>query len=242
MKREPARCWSLPWRSRWMRRRSCTARIRTCGSTRTRPVPQRRSLRSSPERGPGYIDTEKTRTVTTPATVRLPARQQLPRRDREARLQGRLDAARARVRLALWAVIVRPCEAVGALPSLRDEGQQPRRSSSLEARLSTSTRRNFIGGWGKGLRICSAPDALLGQHLQAEGEGQRLLERLARPRRAGDPPRPWRRPGRSPRPRAGVRQERPRRTAVPPPRKRPEHARRDAPPSLRAYAISAVAY
>lgn len=111
------------------------------------------------ERGPGFIDTEKTRTVTTPATVRL-------LRDNSYRV----EVAKPGYKIAstqivseydwLWGQIAcGPCEAIAALPSydLSDQNIAVRFAESAFYEYP----KGFIGGWGKGLRLFS-PDALLG--------------------------------------------------------------------------------
>src|SRR5262245_302195 len=111
------------------------------------------------ERGPGFVDTEKERKVTTPATVRL-------LRDNSYRVEIEKPGYKiASTQIVpeydwLWApVTCGPCEAVGALPSF------DMKDSNLAAQFAENAfyeyPKGFIGGWGKGLRIFS-PDALLG--------------------------------------------------------------------------------
>jgi hypothetical protein len=111
------------------------------------------------ERGPGYIDTEKSRTVTTPATVRL-------LRDNTYRIEiekpGYKGASAQLVPEYDWfwgQVSCGPCEAVGALPSY--EMKDSNLGLVFLERTFYEYPKGFIGGWGKGLRIFSA-DALLG--------------------------------------------------------------------------------
>jgi hypothetical protein len=111
------------------------------------------------ERGPAFVDTEKTRTVTTPATVRL-------LRDNTYRVEMEKTGYKAASTQIVseydwfWGVLAcGPCEAVGALPSYdlkdRNLGLQFVEAAFYEY------PKGFIGGWGKGLRLFS-PDALLG--------------------------------------------------------------------------------
>ena len=111
------------------------------------------------ERGPAFLDTEKTRTVTTPATVRL-------LRDNTYRVEVQKTGYKvASTQIVseydwFWGVLAcGPCEAVGALPSydLKDENLA---LQFVEAAFYEYPK-GFIGGWGKGLRLFS-PDALLG--------------------------------------------------------------------------------
>jgi hypothetical protein len=111
------------------------------------------------ERGPGYVDTEKSRKVTTPATVRL-------LRDNSYRIE--IDKPGYKIAQAqlvpeydwLWGGITcGPCEAVGALPNY--EMKDRNLGLVFLERTFYEYPKNFIGGWGKGLRIFS-PDALLG--------------------------------------------------------------------------------
>jgi hypothetical protein len=111
------------------------------------------------ERGPGYIDTEKTRKVTTPATVRL-------LRDNSYRVEiekpGYKVASTQLVPEYDWfwgTVTCGPCEAVGALPNY--EMKDSNAGVVFLERAFYEYPKNFIGGWGKGLRLFS-PDALLG--------------------------------------------------------------------------------
>ncbi len=111
------------------------------------------------ERGPAFVDEQKARTVTTPATVRL-------LRDNSYRVEIQKPGYKiASTQIVpeydwLWApVACGPCEAVGALPSYdvsdKNIGVQLAESFFYEY------PKGFIGGWGKGLRLFS-PDALLG--------------------------------------------------------------------------------
>ena len=111
------------------------------------------------ERGPAYLDSEKVRTVTTPATVRL-------LRDNTYRVEvekpGYQTASTQIVSEYDWfwaTMTCGPCEAVGALPSYDVKDQ------NIGVRFLENAfyeyPKGFIGGWGKGLRIFS-PDALLG--------------------------------------------------------------------------------
>ena len=111
------------------------------------------------ERGPAFIDTEKERTVTTPATVRL-------LRDNTYRVEIEKPGYKiASTQIVseydwLWGTIsCGPCEAVGALPSYDVSDK------NIAVRFAESAfyeyPKGFIGGWGKGLRLFS-PDALLG--------------------------------------------------------------------------------
>ena len=111
------------------------------------------------ERGPGFVDTEKTRTVTTPATVRL-------LRDNSYRVEvakpGYKISSTQIVSEYDWfwgQVACGPCEAVGALPSydLKDRNI----ALQLAENVFYEYPKGFIGAWGKGLRLFS-PDALLG--------------------------------------------------------------------------------
>jgi hypothetical protein len=111
------------------------------------------------ERGPGYLDTEKERTVTTPATVRL-------LRDNNYRVEFQKPGYQVVTTQIvseydwLWApVSCGPCEAVGALPS-HDTSDKNLGVQFLDAAFYEYPK-GFIGGWGKGLRMFS-PDALLG--------------------------------------------------------------------------------
>ena len=111
------------------------------------------------ERGPGFLDTEKTRKVTTPATVRL-------LRDNSYRVEiekpGYKTASTQIVSEYDWfwgQITCGPCEAVGALPSydMKDHNVAVRFAESVFYEYP----KGFIGGWGKGLRLVS-PDAMLG--------------------------------------------------------------------------------
>jgi hypothetical protein len=111
------------------------------------------------ERGPGYLDEQKKRTVTTPATVRL-------LRDNSYRIEiekpGYAIYSTQLVSEYDWfwgQVTCGPCEAIGALPTydLKDQNVGVR---FLEAAFYEYPR-GFFRAWGRGLRIFS-PDALLG--------------------------------------------------------------------------------
>jgi len=111
------------------------------------------------ERGPGFLDTTKERTVTTPATVRL-------LRDNTYRVEMEKPGYKlASTQIVseydwLWGqVACGPCEAVAALPSY-DVSDRNLGIRFLENAFYEYPK-GFIGGWGKGLRIFS-PDALLG--------------------------------------------------------------------------------
>lgn len=111
------------------------------------------------ERGPGYLDEEKVRKVTTPATVRL-------LRDNTYRV----EVEKPGYKLAstqidseydwFWGqVTCGPCEAIGALPSYDVSDK------NIAVRFLETTfyelPKGFFGATGKALRIFS-PDALLG--------------------------------------------------------------------------------
>jgi len=111
------------------------------------------------QRGPNFLDPNKTYTVTTPATLRL-------RRDNTYRVEMEKPGykiAITEVRSSydwLWApVTCGPCEAVGELPTPDLKGRP------LPLRMASAAfyeyPKGFFGAWGKGLRIFS-PDALLG--------------------------------------------------------------------------------
>jgi hypothetical protein len=111
------------------------------------------------ERGPAFVDETKTRTVTTPATVRL-------LRDNSYRVEIQKPGYKiATTQIVpeydwLWAPVgCGPCEAVGALPPLADK-EDPT-AVQLAEDVFYEWPKGFIGGWGKGLRIFS-PDAILG--------------------------------------------------------------------------------
>ena len=120
------------------------------------------------ERGPAFIDSERVRKVTTPATVRL-------LRDNSYRIEvekpGYQLASTQLVSEYDWfwgQVTCGPCEAVGALPSYdlhdRNLGLQFLESAFYEY------PKGFIGGWGKGLRLFS-PDAWLGSTFKLKEKG-----------------------------------------------------------------------
>jgi hypothetical protein len=111
------------------------------------------------ERGPGFLDDQKTRTVTTPATVRL-------LRDNTYRLEvqkpGYKTASKQIVSSYdwLWApVTCGPCEAIDQLPSpdVKDQNIAVRFVETAFYELP----KGFFGAFGKTFRIFS-PDALLG--------------------------------------------------------------------------------
>ncbi|MGH7893728.1 MAG: hypothetical protein ACREQL_03620 [Candidatus Binatia bacterium] len=111
------------------------------------------------ERGPAFVDEQKERKVTTPATVRL-------QRDNTYRVEIEKPGykiASKQIRSEydwFWGQIAcGPCEAVAALPSY-DMSEHNAAVRVLESAFY-EWPKGFIGGWGKGLRIFS-PDALLG--------------------------------------------------------------------------------
>jgi hypothetical protein len=111
------------------------------------------------ERGPAFVDTEKTRTVTTPATVRL-------RRDNNYRVEiSKPGYNIATTQIVseydyLWSPIgCGPCEAIGALPPLADEDDHV--AIRLVEDVFYDWPKGAIGAFGKSLRMFS-PDALMG--------------------------------------------------------------------------------
>lgn len=111
------------------------------------------------ERGPAFVDETKTRTVTTPATVRL-------KRDNNYRVEIEKPGYKlATTQIVseydwLWAPLsCGPCEAVGALPPLV-EPDEPAPVRLLED-VFYDWPKSAVGAFGKGLRLFS-PDALLG--------------------------------------------------------------------------------
>jgi hypothetical protein len=134
------------------------------------------------ERGPAFVDEQKERKVTTPATVRL-------LRDNNYRVEvdkpGYKLASTQIVSEYDWfwgQLSCGPCEAVGALPSYDVKDR------NVALRVAESVFYEYPKGSSRlGLRPpLVQPRLPPRQHLQAQGEGQRLLERLARPRHAGD--------------------------------------------------------
>ncbi len=114
---------------------------------------------TSSERGPGFLDTQKQYTVTTPATLRL-------LRDNTYRVElSKPGYQMATTRVVssydwLWGLVsCGPCEAVGQLPTYDMKGQVlPVRF--LEAAFYEYPK-GAVGAFGKVLRVAS-PDALLG--------------------------------------------------------------------------------
>jgi hypothetical protein len=111
------------------------------------------------ERGPAFVDTEKTRTVTTPATVRL-------LRDNNYRVEISKPGYKiATTQIVseydwLWAPIgCGACEAVGALPPLAADDDHV--AVRLAEDVFYDWPKGAVGAFGKGLRLFS-PDALLG--------------------------------------------------------------------------------
>ncbi len=113
----------------------------------------------SSERGPSFLDEQKERKVTTPATVRL-------LRDNSYRVEVEKPGYKLASKQIsseydwFWGQITcGPCEAVGAMPS------PDMTNSNTGVRVLETVfyewPKGFIGGWGKGLRLFS-PDALLG--------------------------------------------------------------------------------
>jgi hypothetical protein len=120
------------------------------------------------ERGPGYLDPEKTRTVTTPATVRL-------LRDNNYRIEIQKPGYQvATTQLVseydwLWgSPACGPCEAVAALPS--PDMTDKNLGLQFLDNVFYEYPKGFIGGWGKGLRVFS-PDALMGNSFKLKEKG-----------------------------------------------------------------------
>jgi hypothetical protein len=120
------------------------------------------------ERGPGFLDSEKVRTVTTPATVRL-------MRDNNYRVEFEKSGykiAQAQITSEydwFWGqVSCGPCEAVGALPSYDMSDKNV--AAQFAENAFYEYPKGFIGGWGKGLRLLS-PDALLGSTFKLKEKG-----------------------------------------------------------------------
>jgi hypothetical protein len=125
------------------------------------------------ERGPGYVDTEKTRTVTTPATVRL-------LRDNSYRVEIEKPGYKiAQTQIVseydwLWGTVTcGPCEAVGALPT--PDMKDSNGAVYFLEQAFYEYPRGFIGGWGKGLRLFS-PDALLGSSFKLKEKDSGYFE------------------------------------------------------------------
>jgi hypothetical protein len=125
------------------------------------------------ERGPAFLDEQKTRTVTTPATVRL-------LRDNSYRVEIQKPGYRiAQKQIVseydwLWApVTCGPCEAIGALPSPDVKDQ------NIAVRFAETTfyevPKGFFNAFGRGFRIFS-PDALLGNSFKLKDKDSGYFE------------------------------------------------------------------
>jgi hypothetical protein len=120
------------------------------------------------ERGPAFLDAEKSRKVTTPATVRL-------LRDNSYRVEFEKPGYKLATTQIVseydwfWAqVTCGPCEAVGALPSFDTTDRNL--AIQFVENAFYEYPKGFFGAWGKGLRIFS-PDALLGNSFKLKEKG-----------------------------------------------------------------------
>jgi len=125
------------------------------------------------ERGPAFLDPEKKRTVTTPATVRL-------LRDNTYRVELEKPGHKITTTKVessydwLWAPFAcGPCEAIGELPSF-DLKSKPLPLRFVEAAFYAYPR-GFFRAWGRGLRLFS-PEAHLGNSFKLKPEQAGFFE------------------------------------------------------------------
>lgn len=122
---------------------------------------------STSERGPAYLDPQKTYTVTTPATLRL-------RRDNTYRVEMEKPGYRIGITGVkssydwLWSPIMcGPCEAIGELPSADMKGR-PAPARFVQAAFYEYPK-GFFRACGRGLRLFS-PEALLGNSFKLKAK------------------------------------------------------------------------
>ena len=118
------------------------------------------------ERGPGFLDTKKEYSVTTPATVRL-------LRDNTYRVELSKPGYQLTTTKVvttydwLWGLVTcGPCEAIGQLPTF-DMKEHALPVRFLEA-VFYEYPKGVMGAFGRALRLAS-PDALLGSSFKLRG-------------------------------------------------------------------------